>query len=66
MEERIIELELRSMQQQRTIEELSDVVYKQQQQIDLLKSTLQQLARKMAAGEPGLVDEKGPERPPHY
>jgi SlyX protein len=64
MEERIVELELRSMQQQRTIEELSDVLYRQQKELDSLKALLQQLAQKIP--EPGLVDEKVPERPPHY
>ena len=63
MEERLVELELRSMAQQQTIEELSDVLYRQQKELDALKQLVEQLSRKIA--EPGLVDAKQ-ERPPHY
>jgi len=64
MEERIVELELRSMAQQHSIEELSDVIYRQQKELDLLKAALERLARKVE--EPGLVDAKLQEKPPHY
>ncbi len=64
MEERIVELELRSMAQQQTIEELSDVLYRQQKELDALKALVESLARKIE--EPGVVDAKQVERPPHY
>jgi SlyX protein len=64
MEERIVELELRSMAQQRTIEELSEVLYRQQKDLDALKAAYAKLSEKVA--EPGLVDAKVQERPPHY
>ena len=64
MEERIVELELRSMAQQRTIEELSEVLYRQQKELDALKALVGQLSEKIS--EPGLVDAKVQERPPHY
>lgn len=64
MEERIIELELRTMAQQQSIEELSDVLYSQQKEIDALKTMIEHLSRKVS--EPGLVDAKAVEKPPHY
>jgi SlyX protein len=64
MEERIVELELRSMAQQETIESLSEVLYRQQRELDALKARFEQLERKVS--EPGLIDAKVQERPPHY
>lgn len=65
MEQRIVELELKAAEQQHELEELSGVVYKQQRELDALKAALQSLAKKVQA-EPGLIDDKPPERPPHY
>jgi len=64
MEERIVELELRSMEQQRLIEELSEVMYRQQKELDALAQQVKHLSQKVQ--EPGLVDAKLQERPPHY
>jgi SlyX protein len=64
MEERVVELELRSMAQQQTIEELSEVLYRQQRELDALKARLQKLEQRVE--EPGIVDPKQHERPPHY
>jgi len=64
MEERIVDLELRSMAQQQTIDELSDVIYRQQKELDALKAALAQLSKKVE--EPGVVDAKQVEKPPHY
>lgn len=65
MEDRIRELELKFTEQQETIEKLSEVVYEQQRSIDLLLSELKILTKKLE-GEPGIVDAKETERPPHY
>lgn len=64
MEERIVELELRSMAQQQTIDELSDVLYRQQRELDGLRALVDRLNKKVE--EPGLVDAKQQEKPPHY
>ena len=64
LEERIIELELRSMAQQQTIDELSDVIYAQQKELDALKAVAETLKKKV--DEPGVVDAKQQEKPPHY
>ncbi|MBU8896631.1 hypothetical protein DRW03_34525 [Corallococcus sp. H22C18031201] len=64
-ENRIVELEIRYTQQQETLQELSDVLYAQQRVIDSLRAELDVLKRKLDA-EPGLVDARANERPPHY
>jgi SlyX protein len=67
MEERITELELRFMQQENTIQELSDTVYRQEQAIVRLERDLGILAqqlRTVASTNTGEVDVD--ERPPHY
>jgi SlyX protein len=64
-EARFIELELRYMQQADLLQQLSDVLYAQQQELDALRAEVESLKRKLE-GEPGLVDAKQQERPPHY
>lgn len=64
-EERIIELEIRYTQQQELLQELSDVLYAQQRTMDALRAELELLKKKLEA-DPGLVDAKQHERPPHY
>ena len=64
-ESRLVELELRYMQQQEQLQELSDVMYAQQRELDMLKAELTQLKKKLE-GEPGLVDARQVEKPPHY
>jgi SlyX protein len=65
MEERIAELELRYTEQQRTLQELSDVVYAQGRVVERLELEVTALKEKLAA-EPGLVDDTAEELPPHY
>ncbi|XXF77976.1 SlyX family protein [Myxococcaceae bacterium GXIMD 01537] len=64
-EARIIELEIRFTQQQELLEELSGVLYEQQRLIEALRAELGLLKKKVEA-EPGMVDAKQHERPPHY
>ena len=66
MEERIVELELRFTEQQRLLQELSDVVYAQGQSLERLEHELAALGQKLVAMEPGLVDTSVVERPPHF
>ena len=66
MEERIVELELRFTEQQRLLQELSDVVYAQAQSLERLEHELAAMGQKLAAMEPGLVDATVVERPPHF
>ncbi|HAG93463.1 MAG: hypothetical protein CMK83_26860 [Pseudomonadales bacterium] len=66
MQEKIIDIETRMAFQDDTIQELSDIIYRQQQQIDKLEKTVQLLLGKvqdLMQSQPGAeVDEK----PPHY
>jgi len=62
---RLTELELRYMQQAELLQQLSDVLYTQQKAMDVLKAEVELLKNKLA-GDPGLVDAKQLERPPHY
>jgi SlyX protein len=67
MEERITELELRFMQQENTLQELSDTVYRQELIIARLEKELliiSQQIRSVVASAAGEIDPD--ERPPHY
>ena len=65
MEQRISELELRFTEQQDLVQQLSDVVYQQQKALDLISAELRTMRKKLE-GEPGMVDAKADEKPPHY
>lgn len=62
---RITELETRFTHQERLVSELSDVVWKQQQELDRLTKAVAILEQKLS-GDPGLVDAHQHEKPPHY
>lgn len=65
MEQRLVELELRYTEQQAMLQSLSDVVYAQQKALDRLEAEMDFLRKRFDA-EPGLVDARADERPPHY
>jgi len=65
LQKRVDELELRFMEQQHLLEDLSAVLYAQQRTLDLAVSRIDHLEKKLA-GEPGVVDARADERPPHY
>ena len=64
-ESRLDELEARYAQLEHTLSELSDVVWRQQRELDLLQEQLGQLKAKLAT-DPGLVDATRQDKPPHY
>ena len=66
MRERIVELELKFTEQQRLLQELSEVVYAQGQSLERLEHELAAMGQKLVAMEPGLVDATAVERPPHF
>ena len=66
MEERIVELELKFTEQQRLLQELSEVIWAQGQSIERLEHELAAMGQKLVAMEPGLVDASAVERPPHF
>ncbi len=62
MEKRIIDLETRFSHQQVLLEELSDVIRGQQDELDALKQLVQTLMSQVDKG----VEDVSNERPPHY
>ncbi len=67
MEERLTDLESRYMHQERTIQELFDTVYRQQQELDRLGREVGELREQLQVALPSLVvrpEEEEP--PPHY
>jgi SlyX protein len=67
MKERLTELEVRFMQQEHTIQELNEAVYRQEQAIMKLErefALLNNQLRVIASSLQGGTDEE--ERPPHY
>ncbi|MBX7098183.1 MAG: SlyX family protein [Myxococcaceae bacterium] len=65
-DERVTELELKFTVQEHQLQELSEVLWKQQREIDALQTRLALLAKKLEGEGGGLVDPQQQERPPHY
>ena len=65
LETRVVELELRSMEQQDLLQKLNEALVSQQRELDLLRKAVEQLAKKMDV-LPGQVDAAHQEKPPHY
>ena len=66
-EDRLIDIETRLAYQDQTINELNQVIYQQQKQIDQLEKTCRQLSNRMkdlTHKNPSTVPED--EKPPHY
>ena len=67
MEERITELELRFMQQERIIQELNETVFRQEQAITRLERQLRLMGEQLRSFAPAsVIDQDADERPPHY
>jgi SlyX protein len=67
MEKRIIELETKLTYFERTVQELNDVVYHQQKQIDALEKSCKELAKALRGFSGGSEnDTPADEKPPHY
>lgn len=67
MEERLTELETRAMYQERTIQELNDMVYRQELAIVRLQQEMERLRQQLAVATPSInrtEEEETP--PPHY
>jgi uncharacterized coiled-coil protein SlyX len=64
-ETRLADLEVKCAYLEKTLSELSDVVWKQQRELDALKDAYRGLKDRISA-EPGLVDPAQQDRPPHY
>ena len=65
-DEKIIDIETRLAYQDDTIQQLNDVIYRQQQQIDKLEKTMQLLLAKIQDLMAGSAEDVANEKPPHY
>lgn len=64
-EDRVSELEVKCAYLEKTLSDLSDVVWRQQRELDALKESHRLLKDRVDA-DPGLVDAARQDRPPHY
>jgi SlyX protein len=64
-EQRLSDLEVKCAYLEKTVSELSDVMWKQQKELDALKDAYRGMKDKLA-GDPGIVDASRNDRPPHY
>ncbi|GFE58053.1 SlyX family protein [Geobacter sp. AOG1] len=66
-EQRITDLEIHLMHQEDTIQQLNEVVYQQQQQLDRLSAEVELLKQQLQCMAPSTVREPADEEPPpHY
>ena len=63
-ENRFIDLEMKIAHLEKSNDDLSDTVYRQQQQMDIMKKQLDNLTNQIKAG--GGDIRGGNEKPPHY
>jgi SlyX protein len=67
MSDQLIDFEIQLTHQQHQFEELNELVYRQQQEIDALTIQLRQIKEQLQIAIPSLVREAGEEDPPpHY
>ena len=67
VESRIVDLEMRFMQQESTIEELNKVVISHEKVIEVLTRELELLKKQVQAASPSLIRNASEETPPpHY
>lgn len=64
-QQQISNLEVKVAYLEKTVSELSDVLWKQQKELDGLKDLYRVLKDRVGA-DPGLVDASRNDRPPHY
>jgi len=67
MDDRIVDLETKSAYQEHLLQELNDVIFTQQQQIDGLEAGLRRLKEHVqSTGEQGQSESGADVPPPHY
>jgi len=66
-EERMVNIEAKIAYQEHSLQELNDVIYRQQKQIDQLEQICQQLIERVKSlAETSLTGTPEDEKPPHY
>ena len=67
IENRLIDLEIKISHQDKQIEDLSEVIQQQQNQINLLQRSIDLLSAKIQTGSSSELEIRGgDEKPPHY
>ena len=66
LDQRIIDLETKISFQDKSIEDLSDSVYRQQQQLGELEKKLQIIQKRIESDQNGDSEIRPQEKPPHY
>lgn len=64
-EARLSDLEVKCAYLERTVAELSEVMWRQQKELDAIKEIQRQMRDRVNA-DPGIVDASRNDRPPHY
>jgi SlyX protein len=64
-EQRLADLEVKCAYLEKTVSELSEVMWRQQRELDLLRDAYKGLKERVSA-DPGIVDASRNDRPPHY
>ena len=64
-ETRLADLEVKCAHLEKMVNDLSEVMWRQQKELDALKDGYRGLKDRLS-GDPGLVDASITERPPHY
>ncbi len=65
LDARVVELELKAMEQADLLQKLNEALVSQQRELDVLRRAVEQLAKKVDV-LPGEVDAAVQEKPPHY
>ena len=66
IDERFLTLETKVLYQERTVDELNEIVTRQQDQIDQLLAETKRLRKIIEAGQEGGIEAKEEPPPPHY
>ncbi len=64
--ERVVELETRLAFQEQSLQELSDIVYRQQRELEQLRDVVRAMEERLKAVEPSPLGEGAEPPPPHY
>ena len=66
IEQRLINLEIKASFSEDMVDQLNQVIVRQQQQIDLLLREISQLRQQMPEGGSGVAGRSSEDLPPHY
>lgn len=65
-EQRFVDLEIKLSHHEQMLEDLSSVIFRQQQQIDQMETIIKTLKDQMKSAKDGLAVGPADDKPPHY